>query len=249
MPDPDVHIFAGLEELSSAAADLFLELARARGGEGQTFSAALSGGATPKRLYELLAAPPRSTEIPWERVHLFQVDERCVPPDNPQSNYRMIRDVLLRHVPIPEANFHRMAAEQADRDEAAHQYADELARILPPAPGEFPRLDLVFLGMGPDGHTASLFPGTDALEEETLWVRLNFVEKLEVHRLTLTLPVLNAARRIVFLVSGAEKAETLRRVLEADGEELPSQRIRPVEGEVSWFVDKAAARLLEEKRG
>jgi 6-phosphogluconolactonase len=247
MPDTHLHVFADRERMSAAAADLFCEIGRARWSEGKSFSAALSGGSTPKRLYELLAQPTYGTEIQWERVHLFQVDERCVPPDDSQSNYRMIRESLLRHVPIPESNFHRMAAELPDRDEAARAYAAELSRVLRPGPGEFPRLDLVFLGVGPDGHTASLFPGSPALGEETLWVRSNFVEKLATHRLTLTFPVLNAARHLVFLVSGEEKAETLRRVLrpDPDAPPLPAQGIRPVDGEVSWYVDKAAAKFLE----
>ncbi len=247
MTDTHLRVFADLEGMSAAAADLFRDLGRARWREGNTFSVALSGGSTPQRLYDLLAAPPFSTEIPWERVHLFQVDERCVPPEDPQSNYRMIRETLLRHVPIPEANFHRMAAELPDRDEAARGYATELVRTLCPGPGGIPRLDLVFLGMGPDGHTASLFLDSPALREQTLWVRSNFVEKLATYRLTLTFPVLNAARRIVFLVSGAEKAETLRRVLRPDtnATPVPAQSIRPVDGEVSWYVDEAAAKFLE----
>jgi 6-phosphogluconolactonase len=247
MPDIALRVFADLEGISAAAAELFCELGRARWREGNTFAVALSGGSTPKGFFELLAAPPLNTQIPWERVHLFQVDERCVPPDDPQSNYRMIRESLLRHVPIPEADFHRMAAEQADRDEAARAYAAELGRILQPGPGEFPRLDLVFLGMGPDGHTASLFPGSPVLTEQTLWVSSNYVEKFVTHRLTLTYPVLNAARQLVFLVSGDEKAETLRQVLrpEAGAAPLPAQSIRPSDGEVRWYVDRAAAKFLE----
>ena len=247
MPNTHLRVFADLEGMSAAAAELFDELGRARWREGNTFSAALSGGSTPKRLYELLAAPPFSNQIPWQQVHLFQVDERCVSPDDPQSNYRMIREALLGHVPIPESNFHRMVAELPDRDQAALAYATELAETLRPGPGELPRLDLVFLGMGPDGHTASLFPDSPALKEQTLWVSSNFVEKLAAHRLTLTFPVLSAARRIVFLVSGEEKAETLRRVLrpEAGALPLPARRVRPTDGEVSWYVDKAAAKFLE----
>jgi 6-phosphogluconolactonase len=247
MPDIDLRVFADLEGISAAAADLFCELGRALWREGKTFSVALSGGSTPRPLYELLARQPRAGEIPWERVHLFQVDERCVPPDDPQSNYRMIRAAWLQHVPIPDKNFHRMAAEQADRDGAARAYAAELSQVLRPEQGEFPRLDLVFLGMGPDGHTASLFPGSAALTEQALWVRPNYVEKLATHRLTLTYPVLNAARRLVFLVSGAEKAETLRRVLRpaVGAPALPAQGIRPSKGLVSWYVDKAAAKYLE----
>ena len=116
----------------------------------------------------------------WPNVHLFQVDERCVPPDDPQSNYRMIRQALLESAPLPEENFHRMAAERPDREQAAREYAEELARVLHPAPGEWPRLDLVFLGMGPDGHTASLFPGSAALDERTAWVAPNFVRQAQL---------------------------------------------------------------------
>ncbi len=247
MPDTPLRVFPNLEALSAAAAELFCELGRARWSEEKNFSAALSGGSTPRRLYELLAKPPHGAEIPWDQVQLFQVDERCVPPHDSQSNYRMIREALLCHVPIPGENFHRMAAERPDRDEAARVYAAELAQVLAPGPGEFPRLDLVFLGLGPDGHTASLFPGSPALTERTLWVCSNFVEKFAAHRLTLTYPVLNAARRVVFLVSGEEKAETLRRVLRPDAgaPPLPARNIRPPEGAVSWYVDEAAAKFLE----
>jgi 6-phosphogluconolactonase len=246
MSESEVRVFASLEELSQAAAALFTQLVCRRAAEGKSFVAALSGGSTPRRLYELLGGTPYARQIPWGNVHLFQVDERCVPPGHPDSNYRMVREALLNRVPLPAANFHRMAAEAADREEAARQYAAELARVLQPQLGESPRLDLVFLGMGVDGHTASLFPGSPALAERTLWVRLNFGEKLGTPRMTLTFPVLNAAAQAVFLVSGAEKAETLRRVLRGplEPERLPAQGVRPVNGQVSWYVDKAAARLL-----
>ncbi len=246
MPKPELRVFASLEELSHAAAALFTQLACCRATEANPFFAALSGGSTPRRLYELLGGTPYSGQIPWGSVHLFQVDERCVPPEHPDSNYRMVREALLDRVPLPEANFHRMAAEQADRERAAHQYAAELARVLQPQPGEYPRLGLVFLGMGADGHTASLLPGSPALVERKLWVRVNFVEKLGIPRMTLTFPVLNAAAQVAFLVSGAEKAETLRRVLRGPlgPERLPAQAVRPVNGQVSWYVDEPAARLL-----
>jgi 6-phosphogluconolactonase len=208
------------------------------------FSVALSGGSTPRRLYELLATPVFS--IPWESIHLFQVDERCVPPEHPESNYRMLYEVMLSHAPIPEANFHRMAAELEDREGASRQYAAELSRVLQPGQGEIPRLDLVLLGMGPDGHTASLFPGSTALREQSAWVCPNFVEKFMAYRLTLTLPVLNAAARILFLVAGSDKAETLRQVLEGPRrpEELPAQYVQPANGQVEWYADQNVARLL-----
>ena len=247
LPKARLRIFPSLEVLSYEAAVRFCELASGSVSAKGTFHAALSGGSTPQCLYELLASPAFSPGIPWERVSLFQVDERCVPPDHPESNYRMIRDALLSHVPIPETNFHRMAAELEDREGTSREYAAELSRILQPREGEFPRLDLVLLGMGPDGHTASLFPGSAALRERTAWVRPNFVEKFMAYRLTLTLLVLNAATRILFLVAGADKAETLREVLAGPRrpQELPAQYVQPVSGRVEWYVDENAARLLK----
>lgn len=246
MPKPEISVCANLEELSRAAAELFVEAAAARISVTGGFHAALSGGTTPRRLYELLGTSAYSDRISWPDVHLFQVDERCVPPDHPDSNFKMIREALLARVPVPRTTFHRLAAEQQDLEESSRQYATELERVVQLRAGGFPRLDMVFLGMGPDGHTASLFPGSPALEEKILWVRPNFVEKVGTHRITLTFPVLNAAARIIFLVSGGEKAETLRRVLEGPPvpEQLPAQGIKPVDGQVIWFVDGAAARLL-----
>ena len=244
MLKPEVRIFPNLEELSLEAARRFEELATLNVAQKKTFSAALSGGSTPKRLYELLARPEH--HIPWDHVQLFQVDERCVPPDHPESNYKMISEALLNHVPIPSSNFHRMTAENPDRDEAAQKYAQEIARVLKPGKDEWPRLDLLFLGMGPDGHTASLFPGSEALDEQVLWVRPNFSARLANFRLTLTFPVLNAAAEVIFLISGADKAETLREVLEGPSRhsQLPAQGVQPVGGRLSWYLDQAAARLV-----
>jgi len=246
LPKARVRVFPSLEELSCQAAARLRELACSFVAEKGTFTAALSGGSTPRRLYQLLAGPELWPGISWEHVHLFQVDERCVPPDDPESNYRMIREALLRHIPVPEANFHRLAAELEDREGASRLYAAELDRILAPEKGSIPRLDLVLLGMGLDGHTASLFPGSSALREQSAWVCPNFVEKFKAHRLTLTFPVLNAAARILFLVAGSDKAETLRQVLEGPRrpEELPAQYVQPANGQVEWYADQNAARLL-----
>jgi 6-phosphogluconolactonase len=244
MPKPEVRIFPNLEELSLEAARRFEELANLHVAQKKLLSAALSGGSTPKRLYELLASPGH--RIPWNRVELFQVDERCVPPDHPESNYKMIREALLDHVQIPVSNFHRMAAEKPDRDEAARKYAQEMAQVLKPSKDDWPHLDLVFLGMGPDGHTASLFPCSEALDEHVLWVRPNFSARMGNFRLTLTLPVLNAASEVIFLISGADKAETLRDVIEGPSRhsQLPAQGVQPVHGRLNWYLDQAAARLL-----
>jgi len=246
MSEAEIRVFPNLEQLSDAAAKMFTQVACRRVAEGAVFCAALSGGSTPRRLYELLAGTPYAGQVPWEDVHLFQVDERCVPLGHPESNYRMIHETLLVRVPLPGVNVHRMAAEEADLEGVARKYAGELAQALHAEPGEVPRLDLVLLGMGADGHTASLFPRSQALEEKTSWVRPNPVEKLGTQRMTLTFPVLNAAAQIVFLVSGVEKGETLRRVLKGplQLEQLPAQGVRPVNGRVSWYVDEAAARLL-----
>ena len=244
MPKNNVRVFSTLEDLSWAAACAFEDLARLKFVAGKTFCAALSGGLTPRLLYQILAGRALLGRIEWENVQLFQVDERCVPPDHPDSNYRMIREALLDSGEIPPANFHRMQAEEADLEKAARDYAAELARVLEPQNGLRPRLDIVFLGMGPDGHTASLFPGTAALEEQSLWVCPNRVERLGMSRLTMTLPLLNASAHVIFLVAGADKAETLVKVLEGPPGELPAQRIRPVDGSVSWFLDEASARKL-----
>lgn len=242
----EIKVFSDLDELSRQAATRFARIATQRVGETKMFAAALSGGSTPRRLYELLASPPFSERVPWSRTHLFQVDERCVPPDHPQRNYRMIREALLSRGLVPDSNFHPMAAELQDRDEAARRYAKELARVLLAKGDEWPRLDVIFLGMGADGHTASLFPGSLALEVQSLWVVPNYVEKLQAYRLTLTFPILNAAACIIFLVAGADKAETVRQVLDASTEpdKFPAQRIRPTNGEVCWYLDEAAAALL-----
>ncbi len=244
MTIPEIRIFDDLEHLSWAVATRFEELARIKAIEKKIFTVALSGGSTPKLLYEILGSPAFAGRVGWPNVHLFQVDERCVVPDDPESNYRLIRRAMLESLPLPEGNFHRMAAERPDHERAARDYADDLARVLQPAPGEFPRLELVFLGMGPDGHTASLFPGSAALDEQTAWVVPNYVGTLQAFRLTLTLPVLNAAAHVIFMVTGADKAATLCEVLESPPGRFPAQRIQPARGRVSWFVDKGAAQLL-----
>lgn len=244
MPNPEIKVFRDLEHLSWAAATRLEELARIKALEKKTFTAALSGGSTPQHLYEILGSPILAGRVRWQNVHLFQVDERCVPPDHPESNYRMIRKAWLESCSLPEVNFHRLAGEMPDREEACRQYAEVMARVLAPSAGAWPQLELVFLGLGPDGHTASLFPGSAALDEQTAWVCPNYVDRFKMHRLTMTFPLLNAAAHIVFLVVGADKAEVLRQVLEGPPGQFPAQRIQPVNGRLSWFLDEAAAHLL-----
>lgn len=247
MPKPEVHVSQNLEALSRAAAELFVETAKARIEAAGTFFAALSGGSTPRRLYELLATSDYSDRVAWPKVHLFQVDERLVPPSHPDSNFRMIREAWLAPLRIRRDNFHRMPGEQADAGEAARQYALALERAIPNHEGNFPRFDLVLLGMGNDGHTASLFPGSPALEERQRWVCPSSPGAGGLPRITLTYPVLNAAARIVFLVSGSEKAATLERVLQSPHapQLLPAQGISPVNGQLVWYVDDAAVSRLQ----
>ena len=244
MTKPEIRIFDDLDHLSWAAATQFEQLARIKSIGKKIFTVALSGGSTPKLLYEILGSTTMAGRVRWKNVHLFQVDERAVPPDDPQSNYRLIRQAMLESGSLPEENFHRMAAERLDRKQAAQDYAHQLDRILQPAAGEFPSLDLVLLGMGPDGHTASLFPGTAALQEKAAWVVPNYVEKLDTFRLTMTLPVLNAAGHVIFMVTGADKAATLHEVLEGPADQFPAQLIQPLRGKVSWLLDGGAAQLL-----
>ncbi len=240
----EVETFSSLEALSRHAAAVFAALARASVERQGYFAAALSGGSTPRRLYEILAE--KAGEVPWPKVHLFQVDERAVPPSDAESNFRMIREALLDRVPQAAENFHRMEAERRDREAAARDYSRRLASVLQATKLGLPRLDLILLGMGNDGHTASLFPGSAALKEREAWVCQGFNAALKSHRLTLTLPVLNAAADVIFLVAGADKAETLRRVLSAPdpSHPLPAQLVQPTRGRVRWFVDEAAASRL-----
>ncbi len=230
--------------LTTRAAELFVTLAeRAAAEEGTRFTVALSGGSTPKSLYSLLATPAYARQIPWERVHVFWGDERHVAPDDAESNYRMAREALLSKVAIPAENVHRIRAEIPDAADAAATYEADLRGFFSLQPDETPRFDLVLLGLGPDGHTASLFPGTDAPHDTDSLVAAVWVEKLNAHRITLTAPVLNNAATVAFLVAGAEKADVVRQVLDGPREPdtLPAQLIAPTDGDLLWFLDEAAA--------
>ena len=211
------------------------------------FTMALSGGSTPMGLHTLLVSDPAVRDrLPWHHLHFFWGDERHVPPDHPQSNYRMAYETLLSLAPVPAENIHRVPAEEPDAALAAKKYEQELQAFFGLEAGQLPRFDCILLGMGPDGHTASLFPGTEALHETNRLVAANWVEKYKTYRITLTVPVLNHADLVVFLVSGAEKAEALREVLQGDyrPNRFPAQLIRPGPGKLLWIVDKASARLL-----
>ena len=233
------------QDLFQAAAEEVIRCATSAITERGRFTIALSGGSTPKNLYTLIAANA-SASLSWDRMFFFWGDERHVPPDNPDSNYRMAKETLLSKAAIPPANIFRIPAENPDASAAADAYEQTLRKFFAVAPGEFPRFDLILLGIGPDGHTASLFPETAALEETSRLVVANWVEKLQTNRITFTLPVLNAARCVAFLVSGTDKAAVLHEVLEgnATAEKYPSKLVQPSEGKLIWFVDRAAASEL-----
>jgi 6-phosphogluconolactonase len=233
------------QDLFQAAAEEVIRAATNAIAERGRFTIALAGGSTPRNLYTLIAANA-SSSLPWEQMFFFFGDERHVPPDDAESNYRMAQETLLSKVPAPAANVFRIPSENPDAAAAADAYEQTLRKFFALAPGEFPRFDLILLGMGPDGHTASLFPETAALQEKSRLVVANWVEKLKTSRITLTLPVLNAARCVVFLVSGMDKAAVLHEVLEgnAPGEKYPSKLVQPGEGKLIWFVDRAAASEL-----
>lgn len=237
-PRGQVRLCRDAAALSQAAAVYFAEAATQAVSMRSRFAVALSGGSTPKSLYSLLAGDEFRGRIPWAQTHFFWGDERCVPPDDPQSNYRMTREALLSRVPVPAANIHRMRGEDPDPQQAARRYEDELRAFFGQEP---PRFDLVLLGLGEEGHTASLFPGSPALEERERLVAAPYVEKLRAYRLTLTLPALNAAERVGFLVSGEKKRAILAQVLYGIATPpVPAQRVRPRQGTLLWFIDAQA---------
>ena len=241
----EIRILTTPQELSEAAAEEVVrdanEAVKARG----RFTIALSGGSTPKNLFNLLATNARNA-LPWDRMYFFWGDERHVPPTDPDSNYRMADEVMLSKVPVPPGNVFRMAAENPDAARVAEDYEKTLRKFFQLTPGDVPQFDLILLGMGPDGHTASLFPGTAALQEKSRLVVSNWVEKLKTNRLSFTLPVLNGARCVAFLVSGTDKAGVLKTVLEenASGEQYPAKLVNPSAGKLIWFLDRAAASSL-----
>ncbi len=233
--------YADKDALATAAAELFVESAREAIAAHGRFSVGLSGGSTPKALHNLLASAPYREQVDWANVHVYFGDERTVAPDHADSNYGMARDALLEYVPIPESQIHRMRGE-IEPAEASKEYG----RMLKATFGDGPGYDLLFLGMGDDGHTLSLFPGTEALHEDHHRVRANFVPKLDTWRITITAPFANSARKVAFLVAGQHKATVLNRVLSGprDVETLPSQLIAPASGDLLWLVDFAASATL-----
>jgi 6-phosphogluconolactonase len=233
--DADALSRAAVQEIARCAQDAI----SARG----RFTLVLSGGNTPRAIYSRLAAEKKDS-LPWSKVFLFFGDERHVPPDDPDSNYRMAKESLVSQVPIPPDHVHRIQAE-LDADTAAEKYQQEVSTFFGLNPPALPRFDLVLLGMGDDGHTASLFPGTKALTERVRIVTANDVPKLNTQRITLTYPVFNNAAEVMVLLSGSGKAETLAQVLRSgDAARFPILGVRPEQGRLLWLADSAAARLL-----
>jgi 6-phosphogluconolactonase len=246
--DARIQVAANAQELSRLVAEEFGRLAVEAVREKGLFSVALAGGSTPRSLYALLAndKEPYRAQLPWKKIHFFWGDERHVPPDHPDSNYLMASEAMLGSVPVPLENVHRIKSENVDAAKAADEYEQTLREFFRLEEGRLPRFDLILLGLGPDGHTASIFPGTDVVSEKMRLVAAPWVEKFKSFRITLTPPVLNSASTVIFLVNGTEKAKILREVLEGDNqpERLPAQLIRRNKGKVLWLVDQEAAHFL-----
>lgn len=242
----EIRTFTTPQEISAAAAEEIVHAANEAVKRDGRFTIALSGGSTPKNLYNLLATNAR-TALPWDRMFFFWGDERHVPPTDPESNYRMADETMLAKIPVSASNVFRIKTENPDAAAVAEAYEQTLRKFFQLQPGQVPTFDLILLGMGPDGHTASLFPGTAALKEKSRLVVANWVEKMQTHRITLTLPVLNAARCVTFLVSGTDKAPALHAVLEENvpAEQYPSKLIKPSDGKLIWMIDRAAASQLK----
>jgi 6-phosphogluconolactonase len=239
VPHNRIQIYPTTEALSHAAAQLFVQASQEALESSDRFAVVLSGGSTPEPIYRLLAQEPYREQVRWSNSHVFWGDERCVPRNHVENNARMAWDALLHHVPIPKNQVHPILSEESPA-QAANHYETILRVFFHDAP---PRFDLVVLGLGENGHTASLFPHTSILAEPNRWVKEVFVQELNRYRVSLTAPIINQATRIVFLTHGRQKAQVLRDVLlgPLQPEELPAQLIRPALGETLWLVDREAA--------
>ncbi len=233
------HVFRTAELLAQGLADAFVACARDAVAAHESFTVALAGGNTPRAAYALLASEPYRSRVAWQDVHVYFGDERCVPPDDPASNYRMANETFLRAVPIPASQIHRMHGEMPPQ-----QAALEYARLLRDTLGEAPHLDLVMLGLGADAHTASLFPGCDPMTDDDALCRAVYSESAKMWRVTVTPKVLNGAREVLFGVSGADKASALKAVRDRAYDPLryPAQVVKPHGGRILWYVDAAAAK-------
>ncbi|HZU69232.1 MAG TPA: 6-phosphogluconolactonase [Ktedonobacteraceae bacterium] len=243
----NIAIYPNIDVISQEAAQYIARVARESIAARGRFTIALSGGTTPRKLYGLLGDEPYRGQIDWVLTHIFWSDERCVPPDDEESNYHLAHEVLLSKISIPAVQVHRMPANMPNRDAASREYADEMRRVF--GTSGIPEFDLIQLGMGPEGHTASLFPHQASLHEQERLVMPVSVPKPPPDRLTFTPPLLNAARNVLFLVTGSDKSGAVHAVLESpyNPDEYPAQIVRPPNGEVTWMIDTAAAQQLQTK--
>jgi 6-phosphogluconolactonase len=242
-----ISVYTDTDILSQEAAQYVVRVATESIASHRRFTIALSGGSTPKKLYTLLGEEPYRSQIDWSLVDIFWSDERCVPPDDKESNYWLAQQVLLSKISLPANQIHRMPADQTDRNAASYAYTLEMQQTF--GSDGVPAFDLIQLGMGPEGHTASLFPHQPSLHEQQRLVMPVSVPKPPPDRLTFTPRLLNAAKHVLFLVTGTEKQDAVRNVLEGDyqPDEYPAQIVQPAKGEVTWMLDTAAAEKLQRK--
>jgi len=243
--NPSVEVLPTTDDLVRAAAERIVSVVVESVKRNGRSMIALSGGSTPRNVYKLLGSEKFKTRVPWNALHLFWSDERCVPPGHSDSNFRMVKEALLDVVDIPPSNIHRIQGERPP-SEAAHAFEKELRQVFGLQDNSIPDFDLMLLGLGEDGHTASLFPETTALQEHVRLVTELYVKKLNAQRITMTYPLINAARHILFLVSGRSKAAILQEVLRNDGHLYPAQGVQPVNGDLVWMMDREAASQLTE---
>lgn len=243
--DERIYRFDGISELAGRLAEDFKAAVVEKAALGESLTVALSGGHTPKSFFQVLAAPPYKDTLPWDKVVFFWGDERCVPPDNDESNFKMTNLALLSHVAIPESNILRVLGENPPDGEAV-RYGDEIKKFIPSGGNGFPRFDWIFLGMGDDGHTASLFPGAATLQEREKICVVATHPQTGQKRISVTLPVLNNGKRVSFLVAGNDKEPVLKEILQKGDRLLPypASMVRPEEGILEWYIDKTAAPWL-----
>ena len=240
---PLIRVFPTTAELFKAAAEVFCQIGEQAIRDRGRYTVALSGGNTPRGLHHELVTK-HSGRLSWDKVFFFWGDERHVPPDFPESNYRMAKETLLSKLSIPGNHIFRMPGELPDAEQGAAIYEQTLREVFSRTPGEFPRFDFILLGLGPEGHTASLFPNTKALAENRRWVVGNWVAVHSTWRITCTYPVFNQGANVMFLVEGSEKAEIVRTALHVPSAHLPCQAVKPTNGELMWYLDQAAGGKL-----
>jgi 6-phosphogluconolactonase len=238
----DLFIFPDRDDLSIGAADEIATLAQEAVKNTGRFTIALSGGSTPRQLYGLLASEPWVKQMPWSKTHIFFGDERCVSQTDAQSNFKMVNDVLLSRVPIPKSNIHALIGQDANPEAAAQQYQQQLNEFFG---NTTPVFDLILLGIGPEGHTASIFPNSPALTEKQKFVMAYLVDDAHGWRITMTLPVINLAKQIMFLVAGSEKKDIVGQIFGQNGHQIPAKLVSPSQGLLSWYLDESAAQKVE----